>query len=354
MPPPPPDVLEARPPRAPRPRRYVFVSIAVALAVALAAFGFWFVTGTDIDPSSWAYEMTQITDLHARGLDGSGITVCIVDTGIDLTHPELQNAKLVQWRDFVNGGAEPYDDEGHGTAMAGIIFARGRLKGVAPNANLIAVKAISSSGSGGDTQVASAVTFCMDPDGDGDSTDDGAHVISLSLGGRAHPFLGSATEDAVGRALARGGIVVAAAGNDGQDDDGEVESPASVPRVIAVGAVDRLGVVASFSSAGRNGVFRTDPNKKPEVVAPGVEIATVLTDGRYGYVLGTSPAAALVSGIVALLLQPEDHAFYRHNPSAILPFKSALMDAAVEGQQLPHDDHYGYGIVQGFETFVRM
>ena len=330
--------------------------LAVVLTLATLTV-FWFVTESgpfaSIEPSVWALDMTQVSALHGRSLTGAGVTVCIVDTGVDATHPELQGVHLAAWRDFVNGRPTPYDDEGHGTAMAGIIFARGRLPGIAPGASLISVKAIGGSGSGTDLDVSRSISFCLDPNGDGDLAD-GADVISLSLGGESHPFLGSDTEDAVNAALDRGVIVVGAAGNDGQRDDGDVESPASVPRVIAVGAVNIQGSIAPWSSRGNNGVFppfpTVDPNKKPELVAPGVSISTILPNARYGYVSGTSPASALVAGIVALLL--EEHPAYRHESTLLGAFKMSLMRAACgcSGTEVSHDDRYGYGIVRARDT----
>ena len=354
VPPPPPELSEAPRRWRGRPWRYVAAAFFVATAVIFAAVGYWLVTQPDIAPSFWAFNLTEATTLQDEGLDGTGVRVCIVDTGIDLTHPDLRHVNVVAWRDFVNGRSQPYDDEGHGTAMAGIIFARGRLRGAAPLAGLIAVKAIGASGSGGDQGIANAVDFCTDPDGDRNLAD-GAHVISLSLGGESRPVIGTRTEDAVNRAIDLGILVIAAAGNDGQSDDGDVESPASVERVVAVGAIDSQRLIASFSSRGANltgnpPVPRQNPDKKPEVVAPGVQIATTLNGGSYAHVTGTSPAAALVAGIVALLLQL--HPQYKHNPSGIDAFKSALMTAAlrVAGQDLQHDVRYGYGIPQGAAT----
>ena len=350
VPPPPPDFSEVPRPARARPWRFVAAALFVATAVILAAVGYWLVTQPDITPSFWAFNLTEATTLQDEGLDGTGVRVCIVDTGIDVTHPDLRHVNVIGWRDFVNERSQPYDDEGHGTAMAGIILARGRLRGVAPAADLIAVKAIGASGSGGDQGIANAVDFCTDPDENGDPAD-GAHVISLSLGGESRPIVGTRTEDAVNRALDLGILVIAAAGNDGQADDGDVESPASVPRVIAVGAIDSRGLIASFSSMGANftgipPLPRQDPHRKPEVAAPGVQIATTLNGASYALVSGTSPAAALVSGIVALLLQR--HPQYKQNPTGIGPFKDALMAGAlrVDGQDVPHDAHYGYGIPQ--------
>lgn len=335
-------------------RRVVATGVIAALVVLASVTGFWFATGSGpfaaIEPSWWALDMTEITALHDRALNGTGVTVCIVDTGVDMDHPELRHVNLVGWRDLVNGRPKPYDDEGHGTAMAGIIFARGRIPGVAPGADLIAVKAIGPTGTGQDLDIAAAVSYCADPNADRDLTD-GAEVISLSLGGRPHP-LGTAADAAVDRAMRAGVIVVAAAGNDGRSDDGDVQSPASVANVVAVGAVDRQGVIAPFSSRGRNdgSVPRSDPNKKPEVVAPGLEIATLLPGGSYAYVSGTSPASALVAGIVALLL--DEHPEYRHQATWLQLLKQALMFGACDcaGPAVPHDTLYGYGIVKGLAT----
>ena len=77
-------------------------------------------------------EMTGLDDLN--GLDGSGTGVCIVDTGIDANHPDLEHANIVSWIDLISGSDSPYDDEGHGTAMAGIIVSKGGLNGVSPGA----------------------------------------------------------------------------------------------------------------------------------------------------------------------------------------------------------------------------
>lgn len=354
-PPPPPPDHTGIPRRVPaRSFRFIAIALLVSLSIILATIGFWLVTQPDVVPSLWALEMTQVDSLQGDGLDGTGVRVCIVDTGIDPLHPDFRDLNIVGWRDFVGGQSRPYDDRGHGTAMAGIIFARGRLRGVAPGADLIVAKAITASGSGSDRDVADAIDFCTDPNGDRDASD-GAHVISLSLGGYSHPILWTQTEDAVNRAFTLGALVVAAAGNDGEADDGDVESPASVERVIAVGAVDSSRTIASFSSEGApaGGIPprpREDPNRKPELSAPGVLIATTSSGGSYALVSGTSPSAAFVSGIVALLL--ERHEQYKRNPAGIQPFKEALMRGALaaNAQDVPHDPHYGYGIARAVAT----
>ena len=101
---------------------------------------------------------------------GAGVDICIVDTGIDLSHPDLAHIQLAGWNDFVQSRAEPYDDEGHGTAMAGILVAKNLLPGIAPDVNLHIAKAITSSGTGTDSVIAAAVDWC---------TDSGVDILSL-------------------------------------------------------------------------------------------------------------------------------------------------------------------------------
>ena len=220
-------------------------------------------------------EFKQLSGFDNVTTSGDGVDVCIVDTGIDMTHPDLKHIELAGWNDFVQSRAEPYDDEGHGTAMAGILVAKNLLPGIAPDVNLYIAKAITSSGSGTDSVIASAVDWC---------TDNGVDIISLSLGGQQGInliFLSTdELEDAVNRAINQGIYVVAAAGNDGGDnDDGDVSSPGSVEDVICVGAIDTDGSMWRNSSVGDNNwqvwppkPARSDPDKKPELVAPGERI----------------------------------------------------------------------------------
>ena len=124
---------------------------------------------------SWEDQYRDMTGIEeVSEFDGSGVELCIVDTGIDVSHPDLRDIDLVSWNDFVSGIESPYDDEGHGTAMAGIIVAEGGLTGVSPGVSLMVAKAIGSDGSGTDSVIAEAVDWCVD---------EGAEVISLSLGG---------------------------------------------------------------------------------------------------------------------------------------------------------------------------
>src|SRR5712692_6391448 len=219
--------------------------------------------GPHVARSEWAFTMTGVWDLHAMGLTGRGVTVCLVDSGIDLLHPDFAHLRLVAWKDFVNLRPEPYDDGGHGTAMAGLIAANGSLHGIAPDVSFLVVKVINSAGFGSSTEVADGIRFCLDPFGDGTR---GADVISISLGSKNPLFVATDVSRAAQLALDRGVFVIASAGNNGLSiDNTDVEIPANVPLAIAVGAVDSSGRIAPFSSMGAD-ANRTDPNRKPEVV----------------------------------------------------------------------------------------
>ena len=289
-----------------------------------------------------------------KGLDGTGVRVCIVDSGIDTNHKDLSEINLVAWRDFVNNQGLPYDDQGHGTSMAGILVADGWMKGVAPEVELVVAKALSGNGTGDDGVVADAIDWCVEQD---------SNIISLSLGGAPgllpfNPFGGRDSSDAADDAIDRGIVVIAAAGNDGgPDDDGDVAHPSSERLVISVGGHTEDGSHWSGSSTGDNNgnllpliLPRQDPHKKPEVVAPAEGVPVVNNDGTWSIVDGTSAATVFVTGAIALLL--EAHPSLAGNETSgssasVIQIKQALMDTAkpLPGQD-GHDDDYGYGMLQ--------
>ncbi|MEE9151633.1 MAG: S8 family serine peptidase, partial [Thermoplasmata archaeon] len=351
-------------------RKIVILIVLIIAVVALAIFVWLMLSETDngiipwpdgnnngphIQRTEWAFEITQIKDMNDEGFDGDGVVIGIVDSGIDLAHPDLDYINVTAWADYVNGEPEPYDDNGHGTHIAGIIAAQGEIDGVAPKVKMIVVKAISSSGSGSDSDVASGIDFCVE---------NGADVILLSLGGTPRFLnLGDDTASACEDAIDQGVFVVAAAGNDGENDDGKVASPATVENVIAVGAIDEDKNIASFSSKDNNEgeipgyqwwdlTEPTDPNKKPELVAPGVDIISTWLDDGYAKASGTSQATAFVAGGIVLILDAEPE-YQREGSSGgsantITQFKNVFMNSAEKcpGQDTPHDDHYGYGLIK--------
>ncbi|MBW3581570.1 MAG: S8 family serine peptidase [Euryarchaeota archaeon] len=268
---------------------------------------------------------------------GNGVRVAIIDTGIDATHPDLRGS-VVGWRDFLEARPTPYDDDAHGTHVAGIIAARGHLQpdpfahyfpfgatGVAPGVELLVAKAMDRDGNGDATTVAAAVRWALDPNGDGDPSD-GAHVINLSIGietpegdGDDLPFglptvasrSASETkvlEDAIRTAYDMGAVVVVAAGNHDPDSaHDQVTFPGTMREVITVGALDGAGHVATFSNRG------APESGKPDLVAPGIILSTFpkthdTVDGSQdGYLAlgGTSMASPMVAGTVALMMEAD-------------------------------------------------
>lgn len=339
-------------------RRIVSVATA-ALLILVAGFAYNIIVGeglTFVKPSDSLIQSEQTyRELINVPSDftGSGVDVCIVDTGMELNHPDLEGFDVAGWVDIVQGKSNPYDDNGHGTNMAGILVANGWINGVAKDVNLYVAKALLANGSGYQEDVVSGIDWCVNQN---------VNIISLSLGGGQDlfPLLGSSSrtiEDSVNDAMARGIFVVAAAGNDGgEDDDGDVASPGSERRVICVGGVTQSGSHWSKSSTGNNAlsVFppklpRGDPDKKPELVAPAKDVPVLNTQGTWSSSSGTSAATVYVTGAIALLL--EAHPELSSNGtsgdvSTIDQVKDWIMQSVQpKDGQSDHDDNYGYGLL---------
>ena len=340
----------------------LIVSITLGLTLVLAGGYLAAVVLSDgailLRPSEVALQRhatyNELIQPASDSLTGSGVVACIVDSGIAMDHADLEGVNLAGWKDFINGNGDPYDDHGHGTSMAGLLVANGWLKGVAKDVDLLVAKALGSDGSGSAAIVADAVDWCVQ---------NGAHVISLSLGGAPNilPFSigsGRTSGDAANEAIDAGVYVVAAAGNDGEDDDGDVAHPSSEAGVISVGGVSIKGTHWSGSSKGDNNgrllplpilMPRGDPNKKPEIVAPAEGVPVLTEDGAWGIADGTSAATVYVTGALCLLLEekPDLKADVSENGAdngdAV---KRWLMESAVpEEGQTTHDDYYGYGLL---------
>jgi subtilisin family serine protease len=253
------------------------------------------------------------------GVTGKGIIIGIIDTGVDYLHPALgggfgPNSKVIGGYDFVNDDADPMDDNGHGTHVAGISAGNGGgLKGVAPDAKLIALKVLDAEGSGKNSWVIAGIERALDPDKN-PSTNDAVHVINLSLGGSGDPD--DPLSQAVDNAASSGVVCVVAAGNSGGYQT--ISSPGGARRALTVGATDKIDVLASFSSRGPStNIFGI----KPDVVAPGVDINSAKMGGGEVRFSGTSMAAPHVAGAAALLLE--------RNPSWTPEvLKAALMESA--------------------------
>ncbi|KGX90614.1 S8 family peptidase [Pontibacillus marinus] len=205
--------------------------------------------------------------------------IAVIDTGVDYYHPDL-DGKTLRGYDFVDNDYYPMDLNNHGTHVAGIAAAETNnstgIAGMAPNTEIIAVRALDQNGSGSLDDIADAITY---------SADVGAEVINLSLGCDCST---TTLQNAVNYAWNSGSTLVAAAGNDGVSTTFE---PASYSNVIAVGAVDQNDQVASFSNYGT----------WVDVTAPGVDIASTVPNNGYAYMSGTSMASPHVAGLAGLL-----------------------------------------------------
>ena len=209
----------------------------------------------------------------------SPIKVAVIDSGIDTKHPDLKG-KILNGYDFLNDDADPSDDHGHGTFVAGIIAATSNdigIKGLYDYTQIIPIKVIDENGVGTYEDTARGIIYAVD---------NGAKVINLSIGGYAYSFM---LQDAVDYALEKGCIVVAAAGNDGIE---QPIYPAAYPDVIGVSALGYNGQIWSSSNTGRH----------IDVSAPGVNILSTGSSSDYVYATGTSASTPMVSSLAAMLV----------------------------------------------------
>jgi len=251
-----------------------------------------------------ADEQTGADKVWAEGITGSGVNVAVLDTGIDLDHPELKDSYLGGY-DFVNNDPVPDDDHGHGTHVAGIITANGAddmdSKGVSPSAGIYMYKVCDAGGSCYEDDMMAAMEAAVETD---------AKVMSISIGGGSYTGENCDSDplaEKVNWVVDQGLTAVIAAGNDGRG----VSSPGCASKAIAVGAVDSGNSVPYWSGRGN----------ALDIVAPGVDIySTYLNDG-YEYMSGTSMATPHVAGVVSLLLEA--------NPDLTTDgIKTALYDTA--------------------------
>ncbi|MBV6738230.1 S8 family peptidase [Priestia megaterium] len=224
-------------------------------------------------------QKVQAPDAWDVTTSNGNIKIAIIDTGVQLNHPELA-IKLWPGYNFVEGNLNPNDGNGHGTHVAGIAGALTEnslgIAGIAPSASIIPVRALDNSGNGTLSNIANAITY---------STNVGAKVINLSLGSSQ----GSITlENAINHAWNQGVVIVAAAGNEASNT---LTYPAAYQNVIAVASTDINDQKSDFSSYGT----------WVEVSAPGSTILSTYTGSYYAYLSGTSMACPHVAGLAALL-----------------------------------------------------
>lgn len=282
----------------------------------------------DETQATWGLQAILATESEYTG---RGVGVAILDTGVDLSHPDLAD-RIAQTASFVEG--ETVDDgQGHGTHCVGTSCgpqrpASGPRYGVACEADIYIGKVLNNQGSGAEWQILQGINWA--------ASQKGVRVVSMSLGGAVALGAGYSRfyERAARRALKRGVVIVAAAGNDSLRPGilAPVATPANCPSILAVGALAQDYTIAPFSCAGLN------PNGGVvDVVAPGVNVLSTWRDGGYRRISGTSMATPLVAGVTALL--------WEQNPGATASDIMSLLRTGVRNLGLPMSDG-GRGMVQ--------
>jgi serine protease AprX len=306
--------------------------------------------------------------LDLPGLDGDGdgsagsysagdLVAAVIDTGIHASHADLDGGKVLAFQDFTDGSHSdvdtPFDNNGHGTHVAGTIAGDGTGdgSGVAPGAGLVGLKVLDSNGSGSSSNVIAAIDWVWNPargvvPGVANGVTFGIEAINLSLGSKGCVDGTDAESVAVNNAAAAGYVVAVAAGNDGPAGctaSSGIASPAAAADAITVGAMADLGAggfyLAGFSSRGPT----LDGRIKPDIVAPGVNVTSARTGTTNGYSTfsGTSMATPFVAG-VALLMRDRNPGL---TPDQV---KQRIMQTAVDWGSTGTDSDYGAGRLDAY------
>ncbi len=278
---------------------------------------------------------------QARGdfaVDGNGVVACVADTGIDASHEQFGPGKILAHFDPYDNSPTPIDPHGHGTHVAGTLAGDGNgtssnaalYGGVAPGVSLLSSRVLNAQGSGSESIIISGIEWCVD---------NGAHIISMSLGTATASDGNTAMDQAVNAAVANGVTALVAAGNSG-DGPGIMGSPAMAADAITIGAVTKLSDglrLAPFSSRG------TATSGKPDVTAPGVFITSADANTGTGYVSasGTSMSTPFAAGVAALMLASD---------SSLMPadIKSMMQSTAIDMAGPGFDGDWGHGVLDGY------
>jgi subtilisin len=276
--------------------------------------------------NSWGVTRIFADVAHASGNRGAGIRVAILDTGMDYSHEDLA-ANYRGGYDFVFDDQDPYDDStfSHGTHVAGIVAAKENglgVVGVAPDAELLAVKVLDGAGFGTEDWIIAGIEWAVL---------NGAHIINLSIQGPDSQGL----KDACDAAYYDAGVLLVAAGGNSLAGGGPVRYPAAYDSVIAVTATNKLDVPGYFAPVG----------DVIELAAPGVDVLSTVAGGRYDLLSGTSQAAPHVAGAAALYLLVNTTDLNGdglvNNQDLRLLLQTTSMDLGDAGK----DPIYGYGLV---------
>ncbi|MER5516446.1 type VII secretion-associated serine protease mycosin [Streptomyces sp. NPDC002763] len=315
-------------------RRATGAAVSLLLAGSLALLPSTTAYADSIRAQQWGLSALHLDEAW-RTTKGKGVTVAVLDTGVEADHPDLVGNVLTA-KDMIGFGARPGERTWarHGTAMAGIIAGHGHgigndegVMGVAPEAKILPVRVILEDGDSARGKARSTRGNAL-AEGIRWAADHGADVINLSLGDdsdSAHPE--PSEDEAIQYALKKDVVVVASAGNGGDKGD-HISYPAAYPGVIAATAVDKFGTRAAFSTR----------RWYATVSAPGVDIVIADPDHKYYEGWGTSAASAFVSGAVALIKAA-------HPGLTPAQVKKLLEDTARDAPSGGRDDSRGFGMI---------
>ncbi|MFI7404705.1 type VII secretion-associated serine protease mycosin [Streptomyces sp. NPDC049541] len=281
----------------------------------------------------WALNVFSVRDIWAES-QGEGVTVAVVDSGVDANHPDL-TGQVLKGKDFTGGGNAHEDIVGHGTGMASLIAGHGHgvgnesgVKGLAPKAKILPLRTLQTRADRNlDETWGAAVRYAVDH---------GAKVVNLSFGNDGGKTLLDGRQ-AIAYAQAHDVVVVAAAGNDGSI---AVTEPAALPGVVAVGAVDKNANRWDGSNSG----------KGLTLMAPGADIVSANSNRspKYGMSDGTSDATAYVSAAAALVRAKYPNLSAGQVINRLIKSASFLHH---KGLKAP-DEEYGYGIVRPYKALT--
>jgi type VII secretion-associated serine protease mycosin len=304
-----------------RPRRGQALS-AVLCGLALAISTADPAAADSTRDQQWSLEFMKAAEL-AKVSQGEGVTVAVVDTGVDANHPDLAGSVLKGLDASREPDGRTDDFTGHGTAMASLIAGHGHgrgnadgVLGIAPKAKILPVRVGPRTGNGHPDELADGILAAVEG---------GAKVICVAAAGGATDNL----QAAMVYALYKGAIVIAGVGN--SSDVPEIAWPAAYPGVVAVAGVQRDGTISPIS-------VKANYGGKIILAAPSDDIVAARLKGGYATATGTSNATALVAGVAAVIKAK----YPQETPAGIL---QRLRDSAVDRGDPGYDERYGYGVI---------
>lgn len=288
----------------------------------------------DVNPTDryyakqWGLTKAEVQKAWDLGVTGQGVIVAVVDTGVDLNHPDLKDNILSGYNAITGlaGGNTAQDKNGHGTHVCGIIAAEQNgigIVGVAYQAKILPIKALTSDGAGSDDCIADGIVWAADHN---------AQIINLSLGSSDESDI---LREALQYAFDKGCLIVAAGGNAEPDSNlTAITFPAADSHVLAVTATDTNDQIASFSL----------PGPQAAIAAPGVDIISdYWANGSSGYASmdGTSMASPFAAGIAALVWSV-------HPDLSAQQIRTCLENSALDLDSAGRDNNYGFGRVDAY------